>query len=70
VYVQYNVTKPVSSQPYYKMWIRPFIGLQWLLTKRGPVASSHFEAGGFARSNDDEAYPNLMFHFLPMGDPL
>ena len=66
VYVQYNVTKPVSSQPYYKMWIRPFIGLQWLLTKRGPVASSHFEAGGFARSNDDEAYPNLMFHFLPM----
>ncbi|MGV0383813.1 choline dehydrogenase [Corynebacterium sp. 22_2729] len=66
VYVQYNCTQPVSSQPYYKMINRPFIGLQWLLTHRGPVASSHFEAGGFARSNDDEAYPNLMFHFLPM----
>lgn len=66
VYVQYNCTQPVSSQPYYKMINRPFIGLQWLLTRRGPVASSHFEAGGFARSNDDEAYPNLMFHFLPM----
>ncbi|MBG9344989.1 choline dehydrogenase [Corynebacterium diphtheriae] len=66
VYVQYNVTKPVSVQPNYKMTRRPFIGLQWLLTKKGPVASSHFEAGGFARSNDDEAYPNLMFHFLPM----
>ena len=65
VYVQYNCTQPVSSQPYYKMINRPFIGLQWLLTRRGPVASSHFEAGGFARSNDDEAYPNLMFHFLP-----
>src|SRR5699024_4430916 len=31
VYVQYNVTQPVSSQPYLKMWRRPFIGLQWLL---------------------------------------
>ena len=66
VYVQYNATQPVSSQPYYKMWMRPIIGLQWLLTRRGPVASSHFEAGGFARSNDKEDYPNLMFHFLPM----
>lgn len=66
VYVQYNCTQPVSSQPYYKMWMRPIIGLQWLLTRRGPVASSHFEAGGFARSNENEDYPNLMFHFLPM----
>ena len=66
VYVQYNCTQPVSSQPYYKMINRPFIGLQWLLTRRGPVASSHFEAGGFARSNENEDYPNLMFHFLPM----
>ncbi|RAV32376.1 choline dehydrogenase [Corynebacterium heidelbergense] len=66
VYVQYNVTKPVSSQPYLKKWRRPFLGLQWLLTKKGPVATSHFEAGGFARSNDAEDYPNLMFHFLPM----
>src|SRR5262249_14128312 len=23
-------------------------------------------AGGFVRSNDDVAYPNLMFHFLPL----
>ncbi|MDX1522116.1 MAG: GMC oxidoreductase, partial [Anaerolineae bacterium] len=27
---------------------------------------NHFEAGGFIRSNDDVAYPNLMFHFLPV----
>ena len=32
----------------------------------GPGATNHFEAGGFARSNDDVAYPNLMFHFLPI----
>ena len=32
----------------------------------GPGASNHFEGGGFARSNDDVDYPNLMFHFLPI----
>ena len=33
---------------------------------RGVGASNHFEAGGFIRSNDEVAYPNLMFHFLPI----
>ena len=33
---------------------------------RGPGATNHFEGGGFVRSNDDVAYPNLMFHFLPI----
>ncbi|MFD8880458.1 choline dehydrogenase [Corynebacterium xerosis] len=66
VYVQYNCTQPVSSQPYLEKWRWPFIGLRWILTKKGPVATSHFEGGGFARSNENEAYPNLMFHFLPL----
>ena len=36
--------------------------------RRGPApgATNHFEAGGFARSNDVVRYPNLMFHFLPI----
>lgn len=66
VYIQYEVDTPHSSQPYLRKWRWPFMGLQWLLTHKGPVATSHFEAGGFVRSNDDEEYPNLMFHFLPM----
>jgi len=37
-----------------------------LLFRRGPGATNHFEAGGFARSNDEVRYPNLMFHFLPI----
>ena len=44
---------------------RPWIGLQWIV-RRGPGTSNHFEAGGFVRSNDEVAYPNLMFHFLPI----
>ena len=65
VYVQHSCTQPVSLQPSLKFWKRPFIGLQWLFRK-GPGASNHFESGGFARSNDEVAYPNLMFHFLPI----
>src|SRR4051812_435092 len=65
VYVQYACKKPVSVQPALKKWKRPWIGLQWL-ARRGPGATNHFEAGGFLRSNDDVAYPNLMFHFLPL----
>ncbi len=66
VYVQYSCKQPVSLQPQLQMWRRPFIGAQWLFFRKGPGASNHFEAGGFARGNDDVAYPNLMFHFLPI----
>ncbi len=65
VYIQYLCREPVSMVPYLKMWRRPLIGLQWLF-RRGPGATNHFEAGGFIRSNDDVAYPNTMFHFLPI----
>src|SRR5713101_1088589 len=66
VYVQYACTQPVSVQPALKKWKRPLIGAQWLFFRSGPGATNHFEAGGFIRSNDDVAYPNLMFHFLPL----
>lgn len=66
VYVQAACTKPVSMQPYLSLWRMPFIGIQWILRRTGPAATNHFEGGGFARSNDDVAYPNLMFHFLPV----
>ncbi len=65
VYVQHSCAKPVSLQPSLQFWRRPFIGLQWLFRK-GPGSSNHFESGGFARSNDEVKYPNLMFHFLPI----
>ena len=65
VYVQHACTQPVSMQPYLAKWRAPWIGLQWL-ARRGPAATNHFEAGAFLKSNPDEPYPNLMFHFLPI----
>ncbi|MGH2872105.1 MAG: GMC oxidoreductase, partial [Solirubrobacteraceae bacterium] len=53
-------------QPSLKKWKRPWIGAQWLFLRSGPGATNHFEAGGFIRSNEDVAYPNLMYHFLPV----
>jgi choline dehydrogenase len=66
VYIQHRCTEPVSMQPALARWRRPWIGFQWLFLRRGPGATNHFEGGGFVRSNDDVAYPNLMFHFLPL----
>jgi choline dehydrogenase len=66
VYIQHACTRPVSMQPYLAKWRMPVIGLQWLLARRGPAATNHFEGGGFVRSNDEVDYPNLMFHFLPL----
>ena len=66
VYIQYDCTKPVSMAPALKWRNRPLVAVEWALQRKGPGATNHFEAGGFARSNDDAVYPNVMFHFLPV----
>jgi choline dehydrogenase len=66
VYVQCSSKLPVTVAPAYKWRNRPLVGAKWLLFKSGPGATNHFEAGGFIRSNDEVAYPNVMFHFLPI----
>ncbi len=66
VYVQCASKLPVTVAPAYRWRNRPWVGLQWLVRKTGPGATNHFEAGGFVRSNDEVAYPNVMFHFLPI----
>ncbi len=66
VYVQHACKQKVSMNPYMKWYRKPQLGLQWLLFRSGAASTNHFEAGGFTRSNDEVAYPNLMFHFLPL----
>ncbi len=66
VYVQHASKLPVSIAPGLRWRHRPRIGAEWLFLRRGLGATNHFEGGGFARSNDDVDYPNLMFHFLPI----
>jgi choline dehydrogenase len=56
----------VSVAPALTWWRQPWIGLKWLFGRTGEAATNHFEAGGFIRSNPDEPYPNVQFHFLPL----
>ena len=66
VYIQYKSKLPVSIAPGLRYRERPKIAFQWLFQRKGLGSTNHFEGGGFARSNDDVDYPNLMFHFLPI----
>jgi len=42
-------------------------GVEWLVTRGGLASSNHFEAGGLIRGNAHVAYPNLQYHFSPVG---
>lgn len=66
VYIQYASKMPVSIAPGLVWHQRPKIAFQWLFQHKGLGATNHFEGGGFARSNEDVDWPNLMFHFLPI----
>ena len=66
VYIQYACKQKVTMQKYLKHRYKPLIGAEWLFLRKGPGATNHFEGGAFVRSNEDVAYPNLMFHFLPI----
>jgi len=66
LYVQYACKQPVSMYPALKWYNQPWIGLKWLFGRTGEAATNHFEAGGFIRSNDRVAYPNIQYHFLPL----
>ncbi|WP_302138990.1 choline dehydrogenase [Halomonas alkalicola] len=66
MYIQYECKEPISLYPALKWWNQPKIGAEWLFLGRGIGASNQFEACGFIRSNDREAWPNLQYHFLPI----
>ena len=66
VYIQYASREPVSIADGLSWRNRPKLAFDWQFRRAGLGASNHFEGGGFCRSNDEVAYPNLMFHFLPI----
>ncbi len=65
IYVQQACTRPISLYKDLTLLGRARIGLQWLINRKGLGATNHFEAGGFIRSSDEQAYPDIQFHFLP-----
>jgi choline dehydrogenase len=66
MYMQYECKEPVSLYPALLLHNQPAIGLEWMLKGTGIGASNHFEAGGFIRTRDDDPWPNIQYHFLPV----
>lgn len=66
MYLQYECKEPVSLYPALKWWNQPKIGAEWMFNGTGIGASNHFEAGGFIRSREEFAWPNIQYHFLPV----
>ncbi len=40
-------------------------GLKWFIFKKGMLAYSHLEVGGFVKTSAKYTHPNIQFHFFP-----
>ncbi len=57
------------------LWGKAMIGLQYLLTRSGPMSMAPSQLGAFARSRPELAWPDLQYHVQPLsleafGEPL
>ena len=66
LYIQMAASQPVSLFKYWNLFGKAWVGLQWLLAKRGPGASNQFESAAFIRSQARVDYPDIQYHFLPI----
>lgn len=62
LFVIAECTGPHTYDRYAKLHWSALAGLQYLLTRRGPVASSLFETGGFWYADPDARSPDIQFH--------
>ncbi|MBI1172503.1 alanine-phosphoribitol ligase [bacterium] len=62
LFVIAECTGPHTYDRYAKPLWSAVAGLQYLLTRKGPVASSLFETGGFWWADTDAPQPDIQFH--------
>jgi len=62
----YRATIPTLNDEFGSLFGQAKLGLQYLLTGKGPFAMSVNQAGGFFRGTEDEAGPNLQLYFNPL----
>ncbi len=66
LYIQMAASQPVSLYKYWNLAGKGWVGLRWLLGRKGPGASNQFESCGFIRSEAGVEYPDIQYHFLPI----
>lgn len=62
----YEATVPTLNNTLGPMLARGRAGLQYLLTRGGPLSLSVNQAGGFVKSDPSRARPNLQLYFSPL----
>jgi choline dehydrogenase-like flavoprotein len=62
LFVIAEVTGPHTYDRYAKLHWSAVAGVQYLLTRKGPVASNLFETGGFWYADKDARSPDIQFH--------
>ncbi|NBO21505.1 MAG: hypothetical protein EBU97_06200, partial [Rhodobacteraceae bacterium] len=62
----YVARKPSLNQTYGTWSGKLWAGLRYVLARRGPMALGINHAGGFVRSDADEARPNFQLYFSPL----
>ena len=62
----YRATEPTLNQTLGSLRGRLNVGLRYLVTRRGPLAMSLNQAGGFVRSRPDLDRPDIQLYFQPM----
>jgi choline dehydrogenase len=63
------------NEAYHSMWRRAWMGLDYVLRRRGPLTMAPSQLGIFMRSDPEQPRANLEFHVQPLsldkfGDPL
>ena len=62
----YRSKLPTLNQQLSPFWGKAWYGLQYLLTRRGPLSLGVNQAGGFVTTNDSLTKPNMQLFFSPV----
>jgi choline dehydrogenase len=62
----YEATRPTYNDVLRPLWSRLAVGLNYLLTRKGPLSMSVNQAGGFVRSGPQYDRPNIQLYFSPL----
>ena len=66
IYIQYKSKKKETLYDLTNNYFLQAIeGIKWFLFKKGMLAHSHLELGGFVRTNKKYSHPNIQYHFFP-----
>jgi len=67
IILTFESTKQFPIHKVGSAWRKAGAGLQWVFTRKGVAASNIWEAGGLINSSEFVDYPDLQYHFGPVG---